>query len=222
MIGDHVYTSCHEQGWTVVEQMLHAYEGYCEKKSQLESVSPFRSLTSIATCGHDALSINGILRISNDMTERVWEMTESRAKLDRVVAISSTVEKPSPQQAQEHSLALTDEQMERLEIQRSKHTHSRGKTYACYFGVEILSAGIFRRLEVHRKQTVEREKKELTLRDPMRDLMHDTEHEGMLGLIVQGDRHDTGLPLAYAESMHVMLTEYSKRMRENEGKNIIS
>jgi UTP-glucose-1-phosphate uridylyltransferase len=68
--------------------------------------------------------------------------------------------------------------------------------YLCYFGMDILTPGIFHFLEQRSK--VLQPGKELNLRDPMGDLM---KSEGMYGILMTGERLDTGLPREYAESV---------------------
>lgn len=67
-----------------------------------------------------------------------------------------------------------------------------GEMYLCFFGIEILSKSIFPYLEKRYEKG-----KELNLRDAMGDLK-----EELLGVFIEGKRHDTGLPREYAKSMY--------------------
>eukprot|EP01121_Diplochlamys_sp_Union-15-3_P019803 TRINITY_DN7549_c0_g1_i2.p1 TRINITY_DN7549_c0_g1~~TRINITY_DN7549_c0_g1_i2.p1 ORF type:complete len:335 (-),score=76.50 TRINITY_DN7549_c0_g1_i2:12-875(-) len=72
-------------------------------------------------------------------------------------------------------------------------------SYLCYFGIDLVTPRLFSILEDNYKNN-RRTKGELQLRDAMGTLMKE---EGMYGLKVVGNRHDTGMPEPYADTIRV-------------------
>jgi UTP--glucose-1-phosphate uridylyltransferase len=102
---------------------------------------------------------------------------------DSVLNLTDTVEKPSVEYAREHLWVpgLPDNE------------------YLCYFGIDLLTPKVFDILQQNYDNNI-RTKGELQLRDAMGQLMKE---EGMIGLRIQGKRHDTGMPHPYADTIHV-------------------
>jgi UTP--glucose-1-phosphate uridylyltransferase len=137
------------------------------------------SVTSIDTVKETELSLNGIL------TGQLVALTQSKAM---ILKVTDTVEKPDVQTARQ-----------RLKV---KDVGLKDDEYLCYFGIEILTPKIFEFLEKNYKDK-RLTQGELQLRDSMGDIM---KTEGMYGLVVQGKRHDTGMPHVYANTMSVFDT----------------
>jgi UTP-glucose-1-phosphate uridylyltransferase len=136
------------------------------------------SATSLDTCDIHHVHVNGLV---------VCEPLGGSAHSTNVLRITSGAEKPLAAWVQAN-------------LKPSGKGASGEDVYTCYFGMDLLSPLIFEELE----SMDERTHGELQLRDAM---MRVAARERMLGVQMEGKRHDTGLPYEYAASMAAMAAE---------------
>lgn len=192
MLGDHVYTTSHAGKLTCTQQLVQAYEN-----QQFPDLSQFTSATTLSFCAAKDLHLNGIVKIASLLQH----------SKDGVYCLDceTTREKPSLDEAKAANLLLNDEQLKALQANGTFYTSCNDnfiEPFLCYFGIDLMSPKVFDVLEQNLQQN-KLTKGELQLRDGQCELMKKS-HGGMLGVIVQGARHDTGIPPEYCNTFAAM------------------
>lgn len=198
MLGDHVYSSSHPQGISCVAQLVAAFEA-----AAVKFTGQFASATALCTTGEQELHLNGIVKGSFLEREEKLGIT--------CLACESTMEKPSVAEAKQLHFNLSPSDCSALSL--SPMTDNEGEVssggadrYLCYFGIDLMSPKIFDILEDN-LNIGRLTKGELQLRDGQFELMK-PEFGRMVGVLIQGARHDTGIPPAYVDSMHQMYQQH--------------
>ena len=169
LLGDHVYVSDHPQNLRCARQCVDVYAQYGVTTS------------AVKRTGEDLLHLFGTVGGS-----RV-------ASGPDVYEVSSLVEKPSPDYAEEH-----------LRVQGLR----RGE-YLCFFGMHVFTPAIFECLEYNITHNV-RQTGEIQLTSAQ-DLLR--QHERYLAVEALGERYDMGVPFGLVETQ-LALTLHSPAREE--------
>lgn len=188
MLGDHVYIAPKTASGSCVQQMIQAYQ----------RTDGALSITSVSTTVESELSVNGVLKMDDSSLD-------SSAGLFKV---ETTYEKPSSQTAEELGLFLDHSVLSKIGgFNEQQQTNER--QCLCYFGMDILTIAAFDYLRenwiiLQEENKTRTKKEELNLRmHGMKQLIESKEH-GMLGVFINGNRCDTGLPVPYLNSMNAV------------------
>lgn len=133
-----------------------------------------KAVTALDTCEEHTTGINGIV---------VGALDADQLEEGDTYGLRTTVEKPTAEYAREH-----------LRVAGIPEGN-----YLCYFGIDLLTPEVFNVLQYNKDNNI-RTKGEIQLRDAMKSVI-ESPSEGMYGIRVKGNRHDTGIPRPYAAAI---------------------
>lgn len=182
LLGDLIYKSFDDKKRSCAKQIVEAFEKFSE----------FDSVVSMTLCGNKLLQLNGVV------VGKPIQIENEELKLD----IERVVEKPTLDLAKKE-LFLTGIQKcfkeDVKKTQRLKDLTDDEDLYPIYFGIDCFSPKIFLALERCLENKIFTNK-ELNLRDAQNWLVQEMK-EKSLGVFVNGEKLDCGLPQPYLQSL---------------------